>query len=167
MVTSMDELELNVCCLVNRRGTFLFIIEASGDDIEVNLRRILSTLRYIWLSAQPNLKVFILFEREIYIFNPFVTDDVERKLHGKLEMCKNDDCSYVTLRKFHSYPLKVEIFSSAYSVFEPPPDMDRQAATVNLAAYRGPDVKVAQFIQHQMNVTSEQSDNQSSKMKRI
>lgn len=151
LVTSIDEFELRVCCLVNRRGTFLLIIEPnSSDGGEKDLQRILATFRYMWWSVRQNLKIFVLFARRIYIFNPFVTDDAERKLHGKLEMCSDDDCSYVSLRSYHGYPMKVEIFPSAYSVIDP----GKEATAVNVSAYRGPDVNVAEFIQRQMNVTS-------------
>lgn len=158
LMTSIDEFELKVCCLLNRRGTFLFIIQPNDDDdgltkSEVNLERILSTLRYMW-DVISNLKIFILYERQIYIFNPFVTDNADRKLHGKLEMCIDDDCSFVSLRKFNRYPLKVEIFPSAYSVFEPPSTNDSKAAATNIHSYHGPDVEVAHFIQRQMDVTS-------------
>lgn len=152
LVTSIEEFELRACCLTNRRGIFLFIVEPSrGDesDREVNLERILSTLRFLW-SVVPNLKIFILYERQIYIFNPFVDVDAERRFQGKLELCSDDDCSYVSLRRFHRYPLKVEVFESVYS--ERHSDADPAESIDGLI---GPDVKVAYFIQSQMNVTSE------------
>lgn len=156
LVTSIDEFELNVCCLLNRRGIFLFVIEPDGGretNFDMDLDRILSTLRYMW-NILSNLKIFILYERQIYIFNPFVSDDATQKFHGKLEMCIDDDCSFVSPRKFNRYPLKVEMFSSAYSIFQPPPSMDSKEAATNLDSFIGPDVKVAHFIQRQLDVTS-------------
>lgn len=144
LLCRLDALELYLGCLLNRAGTFLFIV-ATTDDDEQHLDVISTSLRKAWRFS-ANLKIFILISREIYVLNPFVIDKHSESF-GMLE--KLSDTKVVRkLGNLNAHPMSVEIFHSAYSI----PKETRFAG--RLDSFIGPDVQVAQFIQQQMNVTS-------------
>jgi hypothetical protein len=146
-VSNLDEFEWKMCCLVNRGGTFLVIIE-QRTSYEKNLLSIKFSMRKLWKTT-PNLRIFILFGHEIYIFNPFKIDEFD-KYYGVLEVCE-EKCSYISYRKFDGYPMNVEVFDSAYSI---PKNDEGNSFNGSLNNFYGPDINVAYFLQQQLNVSS-------------
>lgn len=144
LLVRLDALELYLGCLLNRAGTFLFIV-ATGVDDEHHLDAISMSLRKAWRFS-ANLRIFILISREIYVLNPFVIDKHSGSF-GMLEKLSDTNVAR-KLENLNAHPMSVEIFSSAYSI----PNGTR--FTGRLDSFIGPDVQVAQFIQQQMNVTS-------------
>jgi hypothetical protein len=140
---SFDVLELYLGCLVNRAGTFLFIID-KNDKTEGKLNNIFLILKEIWKNS-PNLNLFVLIYGEIYALDPFAFDE-EQQSFGVLDKLSDDEIQH-DLRNLNLYNLNVEIFQSAYSNF---------AGVFNgrLESFVGPDVNVALFLQKQLNVSS-------------
>lgn len=140
---TIDVFELYVGCLLSRAGIFLFIIEDSHN--EQRLENVLSILKKAWKSCE-NMKLFVLILRELYIFNPFATDENTNSF-GILE--KLSDSNVVRdVNKLNGYPMTVELFNSVYSV-----ELGTEFIG-KLDSFVGPDIEVARFIQVQMNVTS-------------
>jgi hypothetical protein len=146
-ISNLDEFKWKLCCLVNRGGTFLVIIE-QRTSYEKSLLIIKLSMRKLWQTTQ-NLKIFILLGQKIYIFNPFKIDEFDHN-YGVLEICE-ENCTYISYKKFDKYPMKVEIFDSAYSI---PKDYEAKFNDGSLNNFYGPDVNVAYFLQQQLNVSS-------------
>lgn len=149
-VSRIDEFEWKLFCLVNRGGTFLIIIVEQRKTSSENVHETVKlSMRMLWRNT-PNLKIFILIGSEIYIFNPFKIDDHD-KCNGILELC-NENCTYYSHRTFNGYSMRVEVFESAYSV---PRNWNATDNTRrSLDYFYGPDINVGQFIQQQLNVSS-------------
>jgi len=134
-------------CLFNRGGTFLFIIHESIDEKENYLEVINSTFHKAWKMV-GNIKLHILINKQIYIFNPF-----ERNNDGKFGKIKLFDVenlfSEESLKSLNGYPLNIEMFWSVFSI------STDSFKTFNFNTYRGPDADVANMLTQRMNATSE------------
>lgn len=142
-------LELYLGCLLNRGGTFLFIIEENSEKGN-QIKDVAEILRRAWQSS-TNLKLFVLIYRELYVLNPFAIDDTSNRF-GVLEKLSNRAINR-NFRTFNDYPMNIELFYSAYSVTK------GKNFTGKLDMYFGPDAEVARFIQSQLNVSSEWTKN--------
>lgn len=138
-------LELFLGCLVNRSGTFLFIIEKDSEK-ENQLENVAAILKRAWI-ATANLKLFVLIFRELYVVNPFEIDG-ETKSFGVLEKFSSEGLQQ-EFKDLKKYPMKIELFNSAYSV-----PRDEKIFSGKLNSFYGPDIQVARFIEEQMNVSS-------------
>lgn len=141
---SFDVLEVYLGCLLNRAGTFLFIIEKDSYG-ENYLEDLSSVLAKAW-KGTANLKVFVLIFRGLFVFNPFALDEASQS-YGMLEKF-SDATANREIKDLNAYPMSVEIFESAYSVPKP------TKFNGMLDSFFGPDVQVGRFIQQQMNVSS-------------
>lgn len=143
---SFDVLELHIGCLVKRAGTFLFVV----DFLQIlDLKDVAIVLKNAWKKTQ-NLNIFVFIHDAIYTFNPFQIDNVTRD-YGVLVKVVNGFRVKRNLKDLSKYPLRVEIFNSAYSV-------EIQTNSNNfsgrLDSFYGPDVRTALFIEEQMNASS-------------
>lgn len=138
-------LELFLGCLVNRSGTFLFIIEKDSEN-ENQLENVAEILKRAWLMTS-NLRLFVLIFRELYVVNPFEIDG-ETNSFGVLEKFPSEGLKQ-EFKDLKKYPMKIELFHSAYSV-----PKEEKEFSGKLNSYYGPDVQVARFIEEQMNVSS-------------
>jgi len=149
VICTFDWFDVYLGCLVNRGGTFLFIIDGQVDT-EVNLTDVTVILKKAWKTT-TNLKIFVLIFNEIYVLNPFGFDQ-KCESYGKLEQL-SDDCEIEQeFKNLNGFPMNVEIFHSAYSI----PSMNTSTDEFNgkLDSFIGPDVKVARFVEKQLNVSS-------------
>ncbi|KAL7029684.1 hypothetical protein ACKWTF_006319 [Chironomus riparius] len=132
-------------CLFNRGGTFLFIIHEPIDENENYLEVINSTFYKAW-KLVGNIKLHILINKEILIFNPF-----ERNNEGKFGRIKLFDEGNLfleeTLKSLNGYPLNIEMF---WSVFSTSTDSFKSS---NFSTYQGPDADVAKMLTQRMNAT--------------
>lgn len=144
LLCTFDELELYLGCLLNRAGTFLFIIERDTKDAQ-HLQNISAILFRAWESS-TNLKLFVLVARQIFVLNPFLID-ANSKSFGMLENLSDVDVNR-KLKDLNGYPMNVELFNSAYSM------TNGTKFTGKLDSFIGPDVEVARFIEARMNVSS-------------
>lgn len=143
LLCTPDELELYLGCLLNRAGTFLFIL--AGNVNSERHQDISASFKKAWKTC-ANLKVFVLISGELLVLNPFGIDGHSERF-GMLE--KLPDAKVVRkLRSLSAHPMNVEIFNSAYSF------PNGTKFTGGLDSFIGPDVEVARFIQEQMNVSS-------------
>lgn len=141
---SFEELSLFLGCLMNRSGTFLFIINSVEDNR--TLQELCVILNTSWKSS-TNLKLFVLIFNEIYSLNPFEIDKATQTF-GILETFSGkDEIKKHSFRNLNRYPMNVDMFYSAYSVTR------GENFTGKLNTFRGPDVKVAEFIEEQMNIS--------------
>lgn len=143
LFSTFDSVELYLGCLLNRAGTFLFIID--GDKENRTAENILGILKTAW-NVTANLKVFVLISEEILVLNPFEFDNVNRSF-GTIEEASNKSFNR-QLKSLNQYPMNIDLFYSAYSV-----PKSRNYSS-KLSSYYGPDVEAALFIQEQMHVKS-------------
>ena len=144
LICPFDTFELYLGCLINRSGTFLFIIE-KDSNMGTELNEIETILKKMW-HRRSNLKIFVLIFKEFYVLNPF---DVNKDTNtfGILEKFTEQKLKR-SFKNLNGYPINVEMFDSAYSVARD------ENFTNKLDFFYGPDVEVAHFIKSQMNVSS-------------
>lgn len=138
-----EAFELFLGCLVNRSGTFLFIIE-KDSEMGNQFEDVAGILKRAWM-ATTNLKLFVLIFEELYVVNPFEIDG-KTKSFGVLEKL-SDEGQKQDFKHLNKYPMYVELFESAYSI-------PNETFSGKLKSFFGPDVEVARFIEEQMNVSS-------------
>ena len=141
---SFKSLELSLGCLVKRAGSYVFVIEKKSL-MGYSLNDVSEILKKAWKKTQ-NLKLFFLMFDELYVLNPFKFSST----FGILEKL-TDKGIRRNLKNLHKYPLRVEMFESAYSIEKP---TNSSNFTGKLDCFFGPDVQVAQFIEEQMNASS-------------
>lgn len=146
--STLYALEFHIGCLINRSGTFLFII-----DNLINVTRkyyldmIESTFRKAWTN-NANLKLHILINKEIFTFNPFEWNN-DDKNYGLIEIFNEKNILLdENVKDLNGYPLNIEMFWSVFSV------STDNFKTLNFNNYRGPDSDVAKMIVERMNATS-------------
>lgn len=147
---SFETLQLYLGCLVRRTGSYLFIVEET--PLTENKLEDLSELLKKTFERSQNLKIFVSMFNELYVLNPFIIDKT-KKSFGVLEKL-TDEGVKMNLKNLHNFPLRVEIFESAYSIQRASNSSDFSG---KLDLFLGPDVKVARFIENQMNASSNQS----------
>lgn len=144
---SFDVFELQLGCLVKRAGTYLFVIEKSSL-LNYNLEDVSEVLKRAWKKTE-NLKIFVSCLDELYVMNPFKMNKTTKNF-GVLEKLTEEGMSR-NLKNLNDYPLRIEIFDSAYSIrrwgnsSEFPDELD---------LFYGPDVDAARFIEERMNASS-------------
>lgn len=140
---TFSALELYLGCLLSRSGTFLFIIDSEKEN--TTLRELCDVLNASW-KASTNPKLSVLIFSEIYVLNPFEIDGTTKSF-GTLVKLSDEEIKQ-DFRNLNRYPMNVDLFYSAYSITR------NESFTGKLDSFRGPDVKVASFIEEQMNVSS-------------
>jgi hypothetical protein len=138
---TFDEFELYLGCLVNRGGTFLFVITQSSPTTTID--DVTALLKRSW-KASTNMRLFVLIFDDVYFHNPFAFDDNTRSF-GAVEI--SDGEIQDEFRNLNAYSLNVEIFPSAYTI--PKREFDGK-----LDSFVGPDINVAHFIEERLNVSS-------------
>jgi hypothetical protein len=139
--SSFDEFEVLLGCLVNRGGTFLFVITQSSSTTTID--DVTALLKKSW-KASTNMRLFVLIFDDIYFHNPFAFDESTRSF-GAVEISDGD--IQHEFKNLNSYSLNVEIFPSAYTI--PKREFDGK-----LESFVGPDINVAHFIEERLNVSS-------------
>lgn len=134
-------------CLFNRGGTFLFIIHEPMEENENYLEVINSTFHKAWKMV-GNIKLHILINRQILIFNPFERDDNGK--FGRIKLFDEENLFLEeTLKSLNGYPMNIEMF---WSVFSTSTDSFK---SWDFRTYQGPDTDVAKMITQRLNATSE------------
>lgn len=144
LICPYNVLDIYLGCVISRSGTYLFIIDSKEHP---SLNELCNVLNSSWKSS-TNSKLFVLFFNEIYILNPFKINE-KTQTFGILEKLSSDKEIKRDFKNLNRYPMSVDLFESAYSIIS-----KKQNFSGRLESFRGPDVKVAEFIEEQMNVSS-------------
>ncbi|XP_070495744.1 uncharacterized protein [Chironomus tepperi] len=132
-------------CLFNRAGTFLFVIHESIEENENYLEVINSTFYKAWQMV-GNIKLYILINKQILIFNPFDRNNDGK--FGKIKLFDEENLFIEeTLDDLNGYPMNIEMFWSAFST------ATDGFKNLDFRTYRGPDADVAKMLTQRMNAS--------------
>lgn len=137
--SSMEDIEKLIGCLVNRYGTFLFIVDREVENLNY-FNTIDEIFRKAWKDYK-NFKFFILVKKKIFTFNPYKFHNNSFGLTREFRDLYTDE----DLKQMNGYPLYVEIFWSAFSIFSGP----------KFEQFQGPDIDATKMIYQRMNATCE------------
>jgi hypothetical protein len=91
----------------------------------------------------------ILIDKQIFTFNPFARTENEN-ISGIVHLLDEDNIIVDSnLNDLNGYPLKIEMFWSAFSTANPPNGFE----TFDFKSFTGPDADVARMLVQRMNVT--------------
>lgn len=141
LFTSLENLERYIGCLGNRHGTFLFIIVSTV--IDANYKQLVEKVMASAWKSFGNFKVSVLVNRLLFTYNPFKR--VNNHTYGSIKIFENlyTDSD---LRHINLYPLRVEIFWSAFSLTHGGSDIKK---------FKGPDIDVTLMIARRLNSSCE------------
>lgn len=146
--TTLKAFESALKCIVHPVTRFLIIItDVSTKSPSITEKDLIHSLNKTWTNNGA-LKVFIsTYNNTVYTFNPFYRngDGSFGKLNSFVDYTFDDDGGR-DMRQLNEYPMRVEIFTSSYSIARTKPPKSHYD-------FYGPDVNVALITAEIMNAT--------------
>lgn len=145
--TTLKAIESALKCIVHPVTRFLIIVtDVSTKSPSITEKNLTHMLNKTWTNNGA-LKVFISTYGTVYTYNPFHrnVDGSFGKLNSFVDYTFNDDGGR-DMRQLNGYPMRLEIFTSSYSIprIKPPK---------GLSDFYGPDVDVAKVAAKVLNAT--------------
>ncbi|XP_073820404.1 uncharacterized protein [Musca autumnalis] len=144
--TDMRTLNLTIDLFGRAVGSFFFIMDGGGGD-GVNVNNLLPYFRSTFYEHLV-FPIYLLTKEDIFIFDPFALDAVNRGVYGQLIPYNGErDPQHQLFMDMRGYPLKVLLFKSVFvrPIYE--------EATKKVKGYSGVDVNVAYLLQEHLNFT--------------